>query len=103
MACIEVIMTRSTPYLSYSGFSVIARPVVVQLGSGATHPFQPRFLLCTSSRSAWASLMPGMSMGTSSSYLYAELVDMTGSRAAILVSMSRGSLRLYCGEYQVKA
>ena len=43
IACIEVIMTFFTPYLSSNGFSVIAKPVVVQFGRGATQPFQLRF------------------------------------------------------------
>ena len=43
IACIEVIITFFAPYLSSSGFSVIAKPVVVQFGSGATNPFQLRF------------------------------------------------------------
>ncbi len=40
IACIEVIITFLAPYFSTSGFSVIAKPVVVQFGNGATHPFQ---------------------------------------------------------------
>ena len=89
MACMDVIMTFLAPYLSRSGFSVITKPVVVQLGSGATQPFQERLRFCSSSSSAWSSLMPGMRMGTSSSYLYAELVDITGRSLAKRVSISR--------------
>ncbi len=44
-ACIEVMNTLSMPNLSSIGFSVIAMPVVVQFGSGAINPFQPRFFL----------------------------------------------------------
>ncbi len=43
IACIEVIITFFAPYCSSNGFSVIANPVVVQFGSGATNPFQLRF------------------------------------------------------------
>ena len=43
IACIEVIITFLAPYFSTSGFNVITKPVVVQFGSGATHPFQSLF------------------------------------------------------------
>ena len=43
IACIEVIMTFFAPYFSSNGFSVIAKPVVVQFGNGATQPFQSLF------------------------------------------------------------
>ena len=81
-------MTFFTPYLSSNGFSVIANPVVVQFGRGATQPFQLRFFFWVSSNSACSSLIPGIRIGTSSSYLYAELVEITGKSAAIFVSIS---------------
>src|SRR5215467_13470819 len=39
-ACNDVINTLFTPYLSMIGFKVMARPVVVQFGSGAINPAQ---------------------------------------------------------------
>jgi len=40
-ACMEVINTRSMPKASYRGLRAMAKPVVVQLGTGVTKPFQP--------------------------------------------------------------
>ncbi len=66
----------------------MAKPVVVQLGRGTTQPFQFLFFFCNSSKSAWSSFIPGISIGTSSSYLYADEVLITGMSLANLVSIS---------------
>ena len=65
--CIDVITTHCTPKQSSSGFSVIARPIVVQFGSGTMNPLHPRPLRCTSICAACAKFTPGTMIGTSSS------------------------------------
>ena len=66
----------------------MAKPVVVQFGNGATQPFQFLFFFCCSKSSDCSSFTPGIKIGTSSSYLYAELVEITGTSAANFVSIS---------------
>ncbi len=70
----EVIKTISAPNAFMIGFSVMARPVVVQFGSGAMNPCHPLFFLWVFSNSACSSFIPGIKIGTSSSYLKAAAV-----------------------------
>src|SRR5919107_320663 len=44
-ACIDVMKTSSIPNAVDIGFRVIAKPVVVQFGSGDINPFHPLFFL----------------------------------------------------------
>src|SRR4030042_1055765 len=74
------------PKASYIGFSVIAMPVVVQLGMGVMKPLQPRAFCCCLKRAMCSELMPGIKMGTSFSYLKADAVLITGLVAANLGS-----------------
>src|SRR5437763_736962 len=47
--CIDVMTTRRIPKRSSNGLSVTTSPIVVQFGSGAMNPFQPR-------RRRWCSI-----------------------------------------------
>src|SRR5215212_86363 len=81
-ACIEVIKTSSISNSCMMGLNVIARPVVVQFGNGATKPFHPLFFLWISSSSTCSSFIPGIKIGTSFSYRKAAAVLITGTDLA---------------------
>src|SRR5215467_14497265 len=78
----EVIKTISRPYSFMIGFSVMTSPVVVQFGSGAMNPFHPLFFLWMFNNSACSSFIPGIKIGTSSSYLKPAAVLITGTNFA---------------------
>jgi len=80
------------PKPSRRGLSEIARPTVVQLGSGSTNPFQPRRRRCSwrSGRCA-ATFTPGSAIGVSVSERKAAAVLMTGTARAYIGSSSRAA------------
>jgi hypothetical protein len=63
----DVMITWRIPKASWSGFSVMASPMVVQLGTGVMKPVQPRRRFCTAMSRSWSRFTPGMKTGTSSS------------------------------------
>jgi hypothetical protein len=59
----------------------------VQLGKGQIYPFQFLFFFWIFNNSIWSSLIPGISMGTSSWYRNAAAVLITGVVSANFGSM----------------
>src|SRR5919197_1392949 len=91
IACIDVMNMLLIPNLVIIGLRVIARPVVVQFGSGAMNPLHPLFFLWIFNKYAWSSFTPGINIGTSLSYLNAAAVLITGTDLAKIGSISLAS------------